>query len=194
VVLVLHQLEARKPTNTGLVAVRCLANSAVVYRGRPPAEAEGQPVESWPPGVQPLLLYPDEEAAPIDAWRNAPGPLVLIVPDGTWRQAARARVRLPPLGLGGAIPCVALPEARAAGRRLRTPARPERLATLEAIALALGILEGPDVETALMHVFRVMTERTLWTNGRLAAGAVTGGIPEGAKPHDPLGLLGRRTS
>ena len=33
-VLVLHQLEARKPTNTGLVAARCLTNSAVVYRGR----------------------------------------------------------------------------------------------------------------------------------------------------------------
>jgi DTW domain-containing protein YfiP len=70
---------------------------------------------------------------------------------------------------------------------LRTPARPERLATLEAVAMALGILEGPDVEAALMHLFRVMTERTLWTNGRVATADVTGGIPPGARPHDPLG-------
>jgi hypothetical protein len=33
-----------------------------------------------------------------------------------------------------------------------------------------------------------MTERTLWTNGRLAADRVTGGIPAGARSHDPLGL------
>src|SRR5215510_6256239 len=36
VVLVLHQLEARKPTNTGALAARCLENSVVVYRGRAP--------------------------------------------------------------------------------------------------------------------------------------------------------------
>jgi DTW domain-containing protein YfiP len=186
-VLVVHQLEARKPTNTGLVAARCLTNSAVVYRGRPPAEAERQPAELWPPGAQPLLLYPHENATPLARWRDVAEPIALIVPDGTWRQAARARARLAPLGLGGAIPCAALPAARAAGRRLRTPARPERLATLEAVAMALGILEGPDVEAALMHLFRVMTERTLWTNGRVATADVTGGIPPGARPHDPLG-------
>ena len=40
VVLIIHQLESLKPTNTGAVAARCLPNSAVVYRGRPP-EAGG---------------------------------------------------------------------------------------------------------------------------------------------------------
>ena len=40
VVLVVHQLEADKPTNTGLLAARCLTNSAIVYRGRAPDGAD----------------------------------------------------------------------------------------------------------------------------------------------------------
>jgi DTW domain-containing protein YfiP len=190
-VLIIHQLEARKPTNTGAIAARCLPNSAVVYRGRPAgaaSEAQAPPAQAlaapalWPEGAQPLLLYPHEEATPLEAWRGHASPLALLVPDGTWRQAARTRARL-----ARGVPCVALPGARADGARLRTPAHPERLATLEAVALALGILEGSAVEQALMRVFRTMTERTLWTKGRLPAAEVTGGIPEGARPHDPLG-------
>lgn len=194
VVLIVHQLEARKPTNTGLIAARCLANGAVAYRGRPLPGAEGGPDEdNWsalvPAGTQPLVLFPDEGAQPIDTFKHACSPITLLVPDGTWRQAARTRTRLV-ARLGGAapVPCVTLgPAAPAVARRLRAGTRPEHLATLEALALALGVLEGPEVEAALLHVFRVMTERTLWTNGRLAADAVTGGIPAGARSHDPLG-------
>jgi DTW domain-containing protein YfiP len=48
VVLLLHQLELHKPTNTGVIAARCLTNSAIVYRGRPPA-AEGSPLVAETP-------------------------------------------------------------------------------------------------------------------------------------------------
>jgi hypothetical protein len=44
------------------------------------------------------------------------------------------------------------------------------------------------VGDALMRVYRIMTERTLWTNGRVAASDVTGGIPAGVRSHDPLKL------
>ena len=54
------------------------------------------------------------------------------------------------------------------------------------MALALGILEGPDVERELLRVYRIMTERTLWSNGRVTADQVTGGIPAGVRSHDPL--------
>ena len=226
VVLIMHQLEARKPTNTGLIAARCLPNSAIGYRGRAPSDAEGPEVDSrrgrssfagpspsrevrnpsegsevevdWatlvPAGSRALILYPHDGATPIGAFRDSPSPLTLVVPDGTWRQAARTRTRLAAsLGGGASAPCVtvAAPTATArVARRLRTGARPERLATLEALALALGVLEGPDVEAQLLHVFRVMTERTLWTNGRVPASAVTGGIPAGVRSHDPLGTRG----
>jgi YD repeat-containing protein len=40
----------------------------------------------------------------------------------------------------------------------------------EAIARAMGILEGPLVREALERVFRAMVERTLWSRGAIAAG------------------------
>jgi DTW domain-containing protein len=235
VVLLIHQLEVDKPTNTGVVAARCLVNSAVVYRGRAPlgeheaaqlaAQSDAQheahdeahkdarhdePVSSSleeqserlaaavPAGTRAAFLFPHETASPLESWRGGDAPVTLIVPDGTWSQAARARSRL---GRALALPCLTLPPeavARqtsgavdAAGRalpgRLRTPSRTGRLATLEAVALALGVLEGPQIEAALMRVFRVMTDRTLWTNGRLPREAVTGGVPVGVSSDDPLG-------
>jgi DTW domain-containing protein YfiP len=192
VLLIVHQLEATKPTNTGLLAARCLVNSAVAYRGRGPdgaAPAEIDPTEGR--DVEPVMLFPHPDATPLDAWPGTGKPLVLVVPDATWGQAARARRR----GPLRALPCVSLPldaiaalRAARPGARLRWPTHPDRLATLEALALALGILEGPAIRDALLHVYRVMTDRTLWTNGRLPTEAVTGGIPPGVKSHDPLSL------
>jgi DTW domain-containing protein len=185
VLVVLHQLETRKPTNTGLVAARCLTNSAVVYRGRAPAGVEAEPLEAALAGdVEPVLLFPDPSATPLSTWPVTERPALLVVPDGTWAQAARTRRRV---GALAQLPCVSLPETAPAVDRLRAPPRPGRLATLEAIAGALGILEGPAVAGALMRVYRIMTERTLWTNGRLATAEVTGGIPAGVRSHDPLG-------
>jgi DTW domain-containing protein YfiP len=182
-VLILHQLERPKTTNTGLLAARCLTNSVVGERG---AGAAAEPAALWSlPGTRPLLLYPHPEARPLEEWRASPQPIVLVVPDGTWRQAGKARTRMAGLDR---LPCVTLPARGGSRYRLRQGAAPERLATMEAIAVAMGILEGPEVERRLHHLFRVMVDRTLWTNGRLPAHAVTGGIPAGAQPHDPLGL------
>jgi len=46
------------------------------------------------------------------------------------------------------------------------------------------------IRDALLHIYRVMSDRTLWTKGRLPTEAVTGGIPAGVQSHDPL-TLGR---
>jgi DTW domain-containing protein YfiP len=196
VVFILHQLEANKPTNTGLTAARCLSNSTVVYRGRPPGDdaefalpRDLRPVSTAAiddaAGAQRLILYPHPSATPLAEWRGRDEPIVLLVPDGTWRQAARTRARLAPDPR--AIPCVSLPAADDR-RRMRAAIKPGRLATLEAVAHALGILEGPEVEAELLRVYRIMTERTLWTNGRIDAADVTGGIPPGVQSHDPLSL------
>ena len=182
VVLVLHQLELNKPTNTGLVAARCLENSALVYRGRAPRDANAAAAEPLvSAGAQALVLFPHPDATPLESWRGRD--VLLVVPDGTWSQAASTRRRLPELA---ALPCVSLPPPAHDVDRLRAAPRPGRMATLEAVAVALGILEGPDVQAALMRVYRTMTDRTLWTNGRIKAEAVTGGIPAGVQSHDPL--------
>jgi DTW domain-containing protein YfiP len=193
VLFVIHQLEANKPTNTGLVAARCLPNSAVLYRGRAPAEGGEFALPALPtvtsaardemPDAQRLILYPHPSATPLTEWRGHGGPIALLVPDGTWRQASRARSRLAPDARE--IPCVSLPVSTDR-KRMRFAAAPERLATMEAVAHALGILEGPEVEAELLRVYRIMTERTLWTNGRIDAADVTGGIPAGVQSHDPL--------
>jgi len=184
--VVLHQLEARKTTNTGLVAARCLTNSAVVYRGRAPEGVEAESVEAALGGEhEPVLLAPHPTATPLDVWRGSGRPVLLVVPDGTWPQVSRTRRRIEAIAR---LPYVSLPDPDVAADRLRAPPRPGRLATLEAVALALGILEGQPVADALMRVYRIMTDRTLWSNGRITTDRVTGGIPVGARSHDPLSL------
>jgi DTW domain-containing protein len=185
VVLVMHFSEARKPTNTGRLAAECLVNSEVVVRGHRESQSDGPlPI---PDGTTPVLLYPAEDAVPLVdlAPALAARPITLVVPDGNWRQAFKVRARVP--GLRG-VPCVTLPAApeKPSLYRLRAEAHAHGLATIEAIARALGVLEGPEVEAALVFPFRAMVERTLWARGALQEPEVTGGIPEGALRHDPV--------
>ena len=174
VVLVIDRAEIRKPTNTGQLATSSLVNSAVVVRGR-----EGEPSKPIPvaPGSQPLLLFPREGEA--EVLRPMPGPVTLIVPDGNWRQASKVRARVPGLR---SVPCVTLPPGEPSAYRLRSEAHPHGLATLEAIARALGDPRGPgEIQAALERVFLAMVERTLWVRGALDTPEVAGGIPEGAR-------------
>jgi DTW domain-containing protein YfiP len=183
VVLVMHRAENSKSTNTGRIATACLANSEVLVRGH-----KGKPSEplAWGEGVQPLLLFPFEGAKPIaEAAHLFDGkPVVLIVPDGTWRQASKVRRRVP--GLAD-MTCVSVSGEARLPYRLRAEAHAHGLSTIEAIARAMAVLEGgrEDVQRALERVFRSMVERTLWTRGELATADVCGGIPEGAVRHDP---------
>jgi DTW domain-containing protein len=190
VVLLLHQLEARKPSNTGRLALRCLPNSALAVRGRAPeaplageapsrlaAPAVGA-APGWLAGAErPVLLFPHPEADPLERWCDGQ-PLTLIVPDGTWSQAVRARKRL--AGLAD-IPCAALSGPPRSSYRLRREPRAGRVSTLEAIAHALAQLESPAVAEALLDVQRRAVERTLWASGRLAEDQVWGGIPAAAR-------------
>jgi len=187
-VLVIHRIEARKPSNTGRLAAECLTNSEVSVRGY--ASAPTAPLV-FDPSTRPLLLFPHEEAVPLDqlAATDASGlPFTLVVPDGTWRQASKVRQRVP--GLRD-VPCVSLPLDEPSIYRLRFEAHEHGLVTIEAIARAMGILEGAHVRRAIEHVFRAMVERTLWSRGDIATGDVTGGVPEGAMRHDPRSGLAR---
>ena len=180
--LVIHRYEDRKPTNTGRLATECLVNSEVIVRGH--ESAPSTPL-ALSPDAQPLLLFPAEDAVPIEQFATSSRAVTLIVPDGTWRQASKVRSRVP--GLRDVL-CVSLPRGAPSVYRLRVDAHEEGLATIEAIARAFGVLEGDrgeGVQRGLESVFRVMVERTLWARGTIEKGDVTGGIPEGAKRHDP---------
>ncbi len=185
-ILLLHYREARKPTNTGLLAAACLPRTTTFELGEGTAEQHAQPRPDFGqlvrPGEQAVLLFPTDDAMPIDKWVAAVQPVapVLIVPDGNWRQASKMRGRLPGLA---SLPCVTLPTAAPTEYRLRAEPKTGGLATLEAIAHALLHLElhdGPVVASELLRVFQLMVERTLWLRGTMAADKVVGGIPPAA--------------
>jgi DTW domain-containing protein YfiP len=175
-VLIIHRYEDRKPTNTGRLAAECLANSEVIVRGH---ESRPTPPFACAPGTQPLLLFPHEGAPLLTEVAMPDCPVTLIVPDGNWRQASRVRQRV--AGLRD-IPCVSLPVGAPSRYRLRAEAHEAGLATIEAIARALRVLEkeeGPRVQAALEFVFAAMVDRTLWSRGMVRTANVTGGIPAG---------------
>jgi len=179
VVLLLHQLELHKTSNTGQLALSCLPNSELVVRGGP------DPLErDWSRESQAVLLFPHADAQPLAQWRDAEQPVTLVVPDGTWSQAVKARRRVPGLL---ALPCAFLPPAAPSRYRLRVDPRAGHISTLEAIARALELLEvdGSAVREQLEFLQQIMVERSLWATGRLPTHLVTGGIPAGAQAHDP---------
>ncbi|MDQ3364946.1 MAG: DTW domain-containing protein [Myxococcota bacterium] len=180
--LLVHYREARKPTNTGQLAAQCLVHSSVELVGD-----RERPLQAPRPRAdeQPLLLYPADDAVPITAYAASERPILLVVPDGSWRQASKMRKRVP--GMLD-VPCVTLPISTRTEYRLRTEHHEGGLATFEAIARALAILEGERgaaIEEAMMAVFRVMVERTLWLRGSLADAEVTAGVPEAAIAANP---------
>jgi DTW domain-containing protein YfiP len=145
-------------------------------------------------GEVPLLMFPDGDAVPITRYASSDEPIALFVPDGNWHQAKKMRRRGPGLA---AFQCVTLPDPGRSEYRLRAEPWEGGLATLEAIARALRILEGaagPAIEAALLAVFRTMVDRTLWFRGRLRSDEVTGGIPPAAIADDPRGQTTRRSA
>jgi DTW domain-containing protein YfiP len=181
VVLLLHQLELRKTTNTGRLALRCLTNSALALRGQLvedltlPRDAAVVPPAWLTEAVQPVLLFPGPDARPLEDFATGDGPpLTLVVPDGTWSQASRMRKRFPGLDQ---IPCARLPDTLVSTYRLRHDLRPGHLSTMQAIAHAIGILESEAIAQQLLHALQVTVERTLYSKGRLPADQITGGLP-----------------
>jgi DTW domain-containing protein YfiP len=178
--LVIHRFEDRKPTNTGRLAALCLENSEIVVRGD---AANREPPIVIPADTEPVVLFPYPGARPLEDFRGSARPVTLVVPDGNWRQASKVQKRVP--GLRD-LPCAVLPPGPPSVYRLRSEAHAHGMATLEAIARALEILEGrSDVRVELERVFAIAVERTLWSRGRLEQREVTTGVPEGTQRHDP---------
>lgn len=158
VVLVMHKSERTRPTNTGVLALKALSNHAFALHGDPDQRIDLAEFAS--PERRGLLLFPSDDAAVLskDLLAGDPRPVTLIVPDGNWRQAARAARRLPGLAHFDNVVLPPGPETR---YRVRREIKDGGLATMEAIARALGILEGPEVQRRLEALFDTMVERTL---------------------------------
>jgi DTW domain-containing protein YfiP len=152
VVVVMHRREAITSTNTGRLAARVLEGARVRVRGA--VDAEHEP--PLPPGRR-LALFPREGARVLGP-EDAEDGLVLFVPDGTWGQARRLVTRDADVRLAEAV---ALPPVAPTRYALRRNRREGTVSTLEAIAAALGVLEGPEVEAALADVLDLFVARSL---------------------------------
>jgi DTW domain-containing protein YfiP len=89
----------------------------------------------------------------------------MVVPDGTWQQAAKLPRRIPALS---GLPRFRLPDALvadAASFHLRHTERPGALATLHAVALALGLIEGGAAADALLAAYQAFVRGTLARRG-----------------------------
>lgn len=155
-----HPDEAAHPLNTARLAALGLRD-ATLWVGERFAD-----LPAWleAPGVRALLLFPGETAVDPEAWTavGEGAQTLLVVPDGTWRTARRLLRLNPELA---ALPRLALAPDRFSRYRVRRAREPHALATVEAIAAALDVLEPGGGFEALLAPFDALV------NGQIAAQA-----------------------
>ena len=172
VVVLRHRKEAWKPTNTGRLVPLTLEQGEIRVFGARDEELDTSGFAD--PARRALLLYPCADAQPLVLDEHDTRPVTLIVPDSDWRRAQKLATREEKLF---GVPRVHLPGGPPSNYRLRRHPDLRYLATFEAVARALGILEGPEVQAELERVFTLLVERVLRSRGQLVAdpGAGAGG-------------------
>lgn len=151
VLLLQHPSEVNHALNTARLAALGLVNAQLVV---------GEVFENLqtllnPPGYQARLLFPGEEAQSLQTYGPSDEPLLLVVPDGTWRKA-RKLLHLNPLL--AALPRVTLAAGAVSRYRLRKAPGPGALSTVEAIVQALQVLEAPQSFDPLLRPFEALID------------------------------------
>ncbi|MBC3254016.1 DTW domain-containing protein [Pseudomonas paralactis] len=151
VLLLQHPSEVGHALNTARLAALGLKNAQLVV---------GEVFDDLatllsPPGYRARLLFPADEAQPLQAYIPGDQPLLLVVPDGTWRKA-RKLLHLNPLL--AALPRVTLADGGISRYRLRKAPGPGALSTVEAIVQALQVLEAPVSFEPLLKPFEALIE------------------------------------
>ncbi|MFJ2319923.1 MULTISPECIES: tRNA-uridine aminocarboxypropyltransferase [unclassified Pseudomonas] len=151
VLLLQHPSEVSHALNTARLAALGLTNAELIV---------GEVFADLPallnrPGYQARLLFPADDAQPMQAYGESDEPLLLVVPDGTWRKA-RKMLHLNPLL--AALPRVTLAQGGVSRYRLRKAPGPGALSTIEAIVQALETLEAPTTFAPLLRPFEALIE------------------------------------
>lgn len=164
IIVLLHKRESSRPTNTGRLLKLAIPNVEVRIRGDKdlPMNSEGLVL----PDRENLLFYPSGKAVELsqEFLETITKPINLIVPDGSWRQAAKVMKRESVLK---DVTHVKLPVGPIPKHRLRKESKPGGLSTFEAVARALGFIEDPSVQKNLEDFFKILAERTLWSRAKL---------------------------
>lgn len=175
VCLIVHVNELKRSSNTGRLALRALVNSEMRVRGETRESLDLGDLLTH--RYRTFLFYPSVDAVELDSELVAQTrtPIQLIVPDGTWRQARKVHSRHYELK---DVPRVKISTPDSSRFQLRAQHRPEGMATLQAIAHALGVIEGGLVKAQLMKLYDAKVERTLIGRGLLRGGGAGFGLEE----------------
>jgi DTW domain-containing protein YfiP len=162
VLILQHPRERHVPINTVRLA-RLSLPGAILRRA---VDFETDPVvtdalSGKDGGPPPYLLFPGPKAMDLAEVRP-PGPITLVVLDGTWWQAGKLLRRNPRLAT---LPQLRISPPAPSRYRIRREPHDHCVATIEAIAFALRALEGEDVDdravAALLAPFDAMVEHQL---------------------------------
>lgn len=160
--LVMHVREVNKTTATGPLALAALPNSELHLHGRKDEQLDLRVLHDSKKRV--MVLYPGEGARALDedCILEDERPVTLVVPDGNWRQAGRMPSRIP-----GLIEAerVTLPDGPPTRWGIRRETRSGGLATFEAIARAVGLLESRDIQQKLETAFETIVRVTIAQRG-----------------------------
>lgn len=149
IVILQHPREKDKPIGTARMASLCLPRAELHVGMRWDASVLGE---------NSILLYPGPGAKDI-LTEPPPGPVTLVVVDGTWSQAKTLVRDNPALQ---ALPRYAFNAPEPSIYRIRKEPRVEYCSTLEAMMYVLGALEGePEKFRALLAPMNAMIEAQL---------------------------------
>ena len=158
VIIVVSRREEKAATNTGRLAHMALTNSAIVARG-----VLDQPYdlnEFLMPKRPAYLLYPSDDAAVIDEAfvASLSHPINLVVPDGNWRQTVKMCRRDRVMQR---LPRIKLPPGPGTRYHVRTERKEGGMATIEAIARVIGMIESKKAQADLERLMDAMVDRTM---------------------------------
>lgn len=159
-----HAKELKRTTNTGRLALKALVNSEMRIRGADKEAVDLSDLLSQ--NYRTILFFPSEDAVELnEAFVNeCPLPIQLIVPDGSWRQASKVHYRHHELK---DVLRVKITTPNLNPLHMRAETTEFGMATLEAIALALEIIEGEEVGRQLKELYQKKLEATLRGRGVL---------------------------
>lgn len=159
VLLLQHPSEVSHALNTARLAALGLSNAEMIV---------GEVFEELPallnqPGYRARLLFPANDALTLQTYAANDEPMLLVVPDGTWRKASKM-LHLNPLL--AALPRVTLAAGAVSRYRLRKAPGPGALSTIEAIVQALQTLEAPADFDALLKPFDALIDGQIAAMGQ----------------------------
>lgn len=171
IVVVQHNRERNKPTNTGRHVPAVLRNAALTRYAIRGEDFDASALMD--PDWDYALLFHRSEGDPVPGvpelsvaeLRASTRPRAVVVLDGTWAQASRMSRRIPEVA---AIPTFTLPPGPPSVWTVRTREDAARLGTFEAVTRVIALLEGDAPARAMQQWFNELTARMLFMKGKLS--------------------------